>query len=94
MIVYDSEAGEYSLYSEQDLLKEDDEKLVSLNSQLRDYASQGKDLPINNEKLNSTRINKQDRTGMIILLVTGCGVMMLLIVLGVHRYGGRRRREN
>ena len=94
MIVYDSEAGEYSLYSEQDLLKEDDEKLVSLNSQLRDYASQGKDLPINNEKLNSTRINKQDRTGMIILLVTGCGVMMLLIVLGVHRYGERRRREN
>ena len=94
MIVYDSEAGEYSLYSEQDLLKEDDEKLVSLNSQLRDYASQGKDFPINNEKLNSTRINKQDRTGMIILLVTGCGVMMLLIVLGVHRYGERRRREN
>lgn len=94
MIVYDSEAGEYSLYSEQDLLKEDDEKLVSLNSQLRDYASQGKDLPINNEKLNSTRINKQDRTGMIILLMTGCGVMMLLIVLGVHRYGERRRREN
>ena len=94
MIVYDSEAGEYSLYSEQDLLKEDDEKLVSLNSQLRDYASQGKDFPINNEKLNSTRINKQDRTGMIILLVTGCGVMLLLIVLGVHRYGGHRRREN
>jgi len=31
---------------------------------------------------------------MIILLVTGCGVMMLLIVLGVHRYGERRRREN
>lgn len=91
IIAYNADSKGYAVYSAQDLLTEEDEKLVSVDKKMDEYLQNGGELTGTAPKIQSLEVNRSQKNGILIMLVIGIAIAGMLTILAVQKYSRRRR---
>ena len=91
IIAYDADSKGYAVYSAQDLLTENEEKLVSVDKKMDEYLQNGGELTGTAPQVKSLEVNRSQKNGIVIMLVIGVAIAGMLTILAVQKYSRRRR---
>lgn len=91
IIAYNADAQGYAVYSAEDLLTEDEEKLVSVDKKMDEYLQNGGELTGTAPQVKSLEVNRHQRNGILIMLVIGVAIAGMLTILAVQKYSRRRK---
>jgi hypothetical protein len=84
IIAYDGGSGSYALYSEDELLG-NDESVTSVDKQMEDYLANGGSLESYEKEFPSLSVSGSQKNGIYIILITGTAIGGMLIILFVQK---------
>lgn len=91
IIAYNADSKGYAVYSAEDLLTEDDEKLVSVDKKMDEYLQNGGELTGQAPQIKSLEVDRHQKNGILIMLIIGVAIAGMLTILAVQKYSRRRR---
>ena len=94
IIAYDADSDGYALYAENDLLREDQDSLVSVDQQMQQYlAAGGKEVSASTATMN-LQVSRAQQKGFIVLGITAGLILCMILALGIQRYAKKDRRRS
>lgn len=94
IIAYDADSDGYALYAENDLLSEDEDSLVSVDQQMKQYlAAGGKEAAVSTAATN-LQVSRAQQKGFVVLGVTAGLILCMILALGIQRYAKKDRRRS
>ena len=94
IIAYDADSDGYALYAENDLLREDQDSLVSVDQQMQQYmAAGGKEVSTSTATMN-LQVSRAQQKGFIVLGITAGLILCMILALGIQRYAKKDRRRS
>ncbi len=91
IIAYDADSDGYALYAENDLLSEDEDSLVSVDQQMKQYlVAGGKEAAVSTAATN-LQVSRAQQKGFVVLGVTAGLILCMILALGIQRYAKKDR---